>query len=398
MIQFLKGYSIINKINNHIDVETKIIIDRLIAREAKVYLVGGAIRDYLLNYPINDFDLEVYNIDFDSLVNLFIDYDIYVNKEFKSIKLKNIEIALPRVELKVGLSYLDYQLSFIDIGPKQASARRDFTINSMMYCFNTNELLDFNNGQKDLTNKILRANNYDSFNDDATRVLRLLKYQSRYDFIIDSKTHLLAQEMNINIFDQPEQIVAQYFTEIIFAKHFDIEVFLNVLNDFFLVDDLKSCISQSVYHPEKSLYNHVVGVITSLKQYNITTKRDYLILFWSLLFHDYGKIINNKNHAQAGVDTFEKYEKYLVLRAKDRIMIKKLIKNHMLIREYAQLNDDFLMKQLSAEFSNQFYLLKIVGTCDYAGRVVDNDIEQIKMRISWYQNNILIKYKEVSNG
>ncbi|MEG0685985.1 MAG: hypothetical protein RR425_01740, partial [Erysipelotrichales bacterium] len=73
-----------------------------------VYLVGGALRDILLGKNPIDYDLEVYNQSIEQLSKLFNDKNPVVNDKFKTLKLNNIEIALPRLERKVGLNYLDY--------------------------------------------------------------------------------------------------------------------------------------------------------------------------------------------------------------------------------------------------------------------------------------------------
>ncbi|MDL2212331.1 hypothetical protein LJB88_05580 [Erysipelotrichaceae bacterium OttesenSCG-928-M19] len=398
MIQSLKGYLLILDINKIIDLETRKIIDLLLNNNADVYLVGGAVRDYYLNYPINDLDFEIYNLDFETLKYLLKDYNYYANDTFKTIKLANIELALPRVEEKVGLNYLDYQLTFTNVSVKQAIKRRDFTINTLMYNLKETKLYDFCDGRYDLENKLLKAVDYQKFNEDSIRVLRLLKYQSKLAFKIDQTTYCLAKEMACNLWYQPHEMCASLFSTIINSKHFDLILFFDLLDNFFNVTALKNNISTSIHHPEKSLYNHLIGVLKCLFLHQINNKRDYEILFWSLFFHDYGKLDDNNNHCLASLKYFEKYQPYLLQRHKDISMVRRLINDHMVIREYSEQNDKVKMTELKKEYGNQFYLLEIIGTCDYAGRVLDFNEVEYQKRIKWYNSNILSKYKEVDNG
>ncbi|MDH6603218.1 tRNA nucleotidyltransferase (CCA-adding enzyme) [Bacilli bacterium PM5-9] len=393
MIQSLKGYLLIQDINKIIDLNNKKIIEKMISNGAIVYIVGGAIRDYYLNYSINDLDLEVYNISFDQLKELFKEEKTYINETFKTIKLNNIEIALPRFETKVGLNYTDYQLTFNNIEPKQAIMRRDFTINSLMYNLNENKLYDFCNGVNDLDNNLLKAVNYDKFKEDSIRALRLLKYQSKLNLEIDDRTFKSASEISSDLWKQPEMMVASLFKNIINNKYFKIELLFDVLNDFFEVERLKNNISTSKHHPEKSLYNHIVGTIKCLFLLEIDNKNDFEILFWTLFFHDYGKLDVNHTHNLVSIEYFNKYKDYVVTKRKHQDMIKKLIEDHMCIREYAQNNDEIKMKHLKNKYRNQFHLLTIVGMCDYGGRVLDFNEEKLKERMQEYHEVVIKKYE-----
>lgn len=266
-----------------------------------------------------------------------------------------------------------------------------------MYCFNDKKLLDFSTGLVDLKNRTLRMQNEKTYQEDPIRILRLLKYQARYNMIIEHQTLLISQKMNNGIINQPKAMVAKLFNEIILSKFFNIEIFMDTLSSFLMVEKLKSCISNSSYHPEKSLYNHLVGSIIALSFFEIKTSRDYIVLFWSIFFHDYGKVIANKDHAIMSIKAFESYEEYLVLRKKDRLMIKKLIESHMYIREYAQANDTEMMKKLMENFANQFYLLKIVGACDYAGRVAGNNTDEIGIRVQQFKEDVIEKYRRLKD-
>ncbi|MEG0686395.1 MAG: hypothetical protein RR425_03850, partial [Erysipelotrichales bacterium] len=306
------------------------------------------------------------------------------------------EIALPRLERKVGLNYLDYELYFDDgISLKEASKRRDLSINALMYDFKNDKIIDYYNGLEDLKNSTLKAVDYDSFEGDATRLLRLIELKFRLNFDIDYKTWQLKDRMDIHILEQPSLVVAQYFNKIIIADNFDIELFLEGFYNLFEVDRYKNYISKSQYHPEKSLYNHLVGVIKCLQLLKVDNKRDFKILFWALFFHDYGKLACLGDHELYSIELYETFKDHLITKSKHQDLVRELIRDHMVIREYAQKEDTLNMKRLMNKYKNQFYLLEIVGKCDYGGRVLDYNHDEYYKRMSWFENNILNKYKEL---
>ena len=397
MIRYLKGCSLIQDINRILDNKTQKLISLLINNQAKVYLVGGAVRDYYLKQPIHDLDFEVYNLTFEKLKELIVDDSSYLNETFKTIKNNKIEFSLPRIEQKTGLNYSDYQLSFTNVMPKDAVLRRDFTINTLMYNLNENKLYDFCGGITDLNKCLLKAVDYQHFSEDSIRVLRMLKYQSKYDLKIDSQTYKLAKSVSQELWQQPQYLVSNLFSEIIKQPFFNLELFFDVLTDFLLIEQLKSNITNNRHHPEKSLYQHILGALKSLQLYNIKDKKIYELLFWALFFHDFGKLTGSRAHSERSVAYFEKYQGFILKRKKDIEQVRSLIADHMLIRKYSETNDQEKMRALQKKYGNQFYLLEIVGTCDYAGRMVTFTKEEAEKRIVKYQKQVLAKYWEVNN-
>ena len=118
-------------------------LDRIIRTTpelARTYLVGGCVRDALLGRPIKDFDLEVFGVDYEQLVHALRRWgraDL-VGRSFGVVKLTTAEgtydFALPRRDSKTGAGHRGFVVELDpDLTPTAASARRDFTINSLMY-------------------------------------------------------------------------------------------------------------------------------------------------------------------------------------------------------------------------------------------------------------------------
>lgn len=153
-----------------------------------VYLVGGCVRDFLLKRRSKDIDVEVHHLSFEALKEVLSPFGTVqvMGASFAVVHLSTLEgyeFALPRMEEKTGLKHQDFNIIVDpDLPLEKACARRDFTINSMLYDVETETVIDFYSGQEDLENGILRATNKDHFSEDPLRVLRGASFMSRYGF------------------------------------------------------------------------------------------------------------------------------------------------------------------------------------------------------------------------
>ena len=179
-------------------------------KTAEVFFVGGALRDWFLDRPMNhvDCDFVVRGIPLDTLVAWLQKHgsvDV-VGKTFGVIKFRptwdgrdrplqtEIDIALPRTEQSLPDSrggYRDVSVQFDPNLPIQDDlSRRDFTVNAMALNLVTHELIDPFEGQKDLEAKTLRAVGEPStrFQEDLTRILRGLRFACELNFEIEPQT------------------------------------------------------------------------------------------------------------------------------------------------------------------------------------------------------------------
>lgn len=144
----------------------------------KTYLVGGAVRDKLLNLPIKDRDWVVVGTTPDQMLTL--DFQ-QVGKDFPVFlhPKTHEEYALARTERKQGSGYTGFVChSGLDVKLEDDLQRRDLTINAIAEDDQGN-LYDPFNGQSDLNNRILRHVS-DAFSEDPLRVLRVARFLARY--------------------------------------------------------------------------------------------------------------------------------------------------------------------------------------------------------------------------
>lgn len=179
------------------------ILDEIEIAGGKVFIVGGTVRDYLLNQEIDnqDMDVEVYGLTMVQLQNVLQQFG-KVNEQGKSfgiVKLNEypmIDFALPRIEKQIGVGHKEFE---VQIDPalcyRKASKRRDFTINALMYDYHQGIIHDFYQGIKDMNKGCLRMVDKDTFEEDPLRVLRLAQFLSRFSFTVDEQTKKQCQYM-----------------------------------------------------------------------------------------------------------------------------------------------------------------------------------------------------------
>ena len=158
----------------------------------KVYKVGGAVRDKLIDYPFTDEDWVVVGAEPKELIDkgfiqAGVDFPVFLHPESKD------EYALARSERKSGRGYKGFEFF---TGPqvtlKQDLSRRDLTVNAMAEDCD-GKIIDPYGGQDDLSKKILRHVS-GAFVEDPLRVLRVARFAARYHhlgFKVADETMLL---------------------------------------------------------------------------------------------------------------------------------------------------------------------------------------------------------------
>lgn len=172
----------------------------------RALVVGGSVRDAWLkqqgkDIEVKDFDVEVYGLKASDLKRLLgrMGRVIEIGRQFGVFNLKGIDIALPRTDSRTGLGLgrKPRVVSQPDLEFKEASRRRDLTINALAVDPLTGEVLDAHGGLKDLRKGILRAVDPIGFGDDPLRVLRVMQFVARFNFKIHPETLALCKKISL---------------------------------------------------------------------------------------------------------------------------------------------------------------------------------------------------------
>ena len=159
-----------------------------------VYLVGGVVRDLLLGYPNFDLDLVVEGdaVKLAQTVAETGQATLLAHHRFGTAKLRyenfTLDLATARKETYARPGALP---AVIPGTLEDDLIRRDFSINAMAISLATNdygELIDPCHGRRDLEHRLIRALHPKSFSDDATRILRGVRYEQRLSFEFEAQT------------------------------------------------------------------------------------------------------------------------------------------------------------------------------------------------------------------
>lgn len=164
------------------------IISILSKHTSRAYLVGGCVRDIFLHRAIRDIDIEVYDIapnDFDILMRRI--GACGVGESFFVYKYGDLDLSLPRVERKNGVGHQAFVVENIQ-DEKEASKRRDFSMNALMLNLFDGSILDFWGGLNALESKTIQFIDEKAFREDSLRVLRAVQFAARFDFVVDINT------------------------------------------------------------------------------------------------------------------------------------------------------------------------------------------------------------------
>lgn len=150
----------------------------------KAYIVGGFVRDYLLNRESLDIDIttNATPMDIKQIFN-----DIFIPKvEYGSVTVFYHNIRFEITTFRKELTYINnrkpIEFEYID-DLKEDLIRRDFIINTI--CMNSSgEIIDLLNGKNDLDKKEINTvgNSYDKFREDSLRILRAIRFATILDF------------------------------------------------------------------------------------------------------------------------------------------------------------------------------------------------------------------------
>jgi tRNA nucleotidyltransferase (CCA-adding enzyme) len=202
-----------------------IIFDKLHKHKIKAIIVGGFVRDTLLNVPSNDIDIELYGVNsLKQVENYLVEFGSVntVGKNFGICKLTfanlDLDFSLPRSDNKIAKGHHGFEITIdTSLNFTQATLRRDFTINAMGYDVEYKQLLDPYFGLDDLKNHLLKAVDIKKFDEDPLRVLRAVMFTSRFKLELDSKlfdkcksmmqAHVLDELPPERIFDEIKKIL-----------------------------------------------------------------------------------------------------------------------------------------------------------------------------------------------
>ncbi|HEY3915900.1 MAG TPA: HD domain-containing protein [Verrucomicrobiae bacterium] len=271
----------------------------------RAFLVGGCVRDALLGLPHGkDFDVEVFGADYETIHKALSRWgrtDL-VGRSFGVIKLVtrdgyNCDFTIPRKDSKVAPGHKGFAIEFDPgITPRDATARRDFTINSIMYDPRSHEVIDFFGGAADLKNRVLRHTSA-AFVEDPLRVLRGMQFAGRFDLRAAPETIELSRQIKSGFAELAvERVREEWF------KWAQLSAMpsagLRFLIDSEWVDhfpEIKALVGvpqEPEWHPEGDVFTHTChccDAMAGLEGWRSAYAKSRIVYMLAILAHDFGK-------------------------------------------------------------------------------------------------------------
>lgn len=319
--------------------------------EAKIYCVGGAVRDKLLGLPVQDHDWVVVGSTPEAMVALGYrpvgkDFPVFLHPETHE------EYALARTERKTARGYQGFSVyAAPDVTLEQDLLRRDFTINAIAEDAN-GTVTDPCNGRADLKAGILRHVS-PAFAEDPVRILRAARFAARFGFSIAPETLALMREMVQNgevdalVPERVWQEMTRALMEKIPSRFFETLRSCGALLSIFPeVDALFGVPQPEKYHPEIDCGIHTLMVVDDTARQNYALEVRY-----AALTHDLGKATTPEDtlprhigHEMRSVDLAKKMSDRLRASGECRNLALLTARFHGSIHRAKQLRADTVVK------------------------------------------------------
>lgn len=344
--------------------EVSFLIDTIYENGYEAFMVGGCVRDNILNLIPNDYDITT-NAKPKEIINIFKNYKIIdtgIKHGTVSIILNNntYEITTYRIEGEYENNRRPKTVEFTS-NIEEDLRRRDFTINAMAYNKQFG-IIDKFNGLEDLQNRIIKTvgNPDERFKEDGLRMIRAIRFSSKLGFNIDENTlngiyknsyiikNISTERINdeftkILLSDNPQNIILLYKTNIF--KYLGIHCNLN--RDYYkelekYINILSYCdnnLLDKLIILDYLISNEILKCIDKCEKYKYYCENIKKV-----------NIINNLRYSNKVINYCNDIMEYMIkdIDKIDKIVIKRYLNNI----GYEKLNKVFKLKLIYNVFFN----------------------------------------------
>lgn len=365
------------------------IVQSLHALGGRALLVGGAVRDLLLEMPIKDLDIEIYGIPLDQLETVLQKFGNVrlIGKQFGVLRIDHLDIdwSMPRADgqgRKPVVTIDPYM--FVD----KAFSRRDLTMNAMGIDLVTYELIDPFNGQQDMKKGLLRMPDQERFVEDPLRFFRVMQFIGRFGMKPDVQLQALCKKMVINTVSSDR--INQEF-EKLFLKSTAPSSGIRWLQELGRLEEILPELYSTIgvmqepeWHPEGDVFEHTMQALDAAAQEGVAqvgfTEDQRLVICLAALCHDLGKPISTKiingrirslGHEEMGVPLARALLKRIIHKNDSVDTVLKLVRYHMMPGQLTSQKSGLaaykrLAKKLSPETTMK--MLALIARADKRGR------------------------------
>lgn len=350
-----------------------------------VYIVGGAVRNFILNRKINDYDITT-NAKPEDIIRIF-DKTIPTGRSFGTVTVIinniNFEVTTFRKDGKYINGRKPEEVIFSS-NLMDDLRRRDFTINTLCIDVNGN-IIDYLDGRKDIENKLIKTvgNPNDRFNEDYLRMLRAVRLMAQISGTIDKETE------NAILFNYEKlskisiERVNDEFSKILLCeipskgirKLMDLKLLYSIIPELY---ECKGFEQKTRYH-NKCVLEHILSVLDSIEP---TIK-----LRLSALLHDIGKPLTHTvdefgkshfyGHEKISADMSQRILKRLRYPNKIIKYVETLIRYHLL--KSVDMKDKAVKRLINNVGKEKLEDLFKLQIADIKGKALSGDFKKVEI-------------------
>ena len=280
----------------------RLLEDTITRNGGRAFLVGGASIDMFTGKEPKDWDIEVFGVSYERLIEIarLVGEADLVGSKFGVVKVKgcplDIELSIPRTENKNGPKHQDFDITLKpDLSIKEAGRRRDFTINTIYIDLRTSKVIDEWGGVRDLHDHVLRYVDPNTFIEDPLRAFRAIQLAARKAEHMTPELGMLIKEMSPAVRILSGSAILGELTKcLMFAKQPSKGLqYLSptgLIGMFPELEAIASCPQHPTHHPEGDVWTHTQMVVDQAAKWKHELPEDWQLGFmFGALLHDVGK-------------------------------------------------------------------------------------------------------------
>ena len=364
------------------------VAEALTSHGFAAYLVGGCVRDLLLGLEPKDYDIAT-SARPEQVTALFPGAEL-IGAHFGVVLVtrqgQSVEVATFRSDGAYQDGRHPESVTY-ETDPRQDALRRDFTINSLFYDIATDHILDFCDGQSDLSAGILRAigEPQKRLAEDYLRMLRAVRFVARFGYVMEPQTMAAIQQLHPRIVEISAERIRDELNRILTEggasrglRLLDETGLLNVLLPE--VKAMQGVEQPPEFHPEGDVWTHTLLMLDGLEKPSVT-------LAWGVLLHDVAKPptftltdrIRFNGHAELGAAMSRTILNRLKLPGQDVELVHDLVLNHMRFIEVTRMKQSTLKRFLRQPYFDQHLGLHRLDCISSNGRLENYEFVRGKL-------------------